>query len=191
MFLADITTTTLRCQSGAGGLQGGSFTPLNYALGIRHIRQRALRDLAPGWAQILRVGYSQTLRSDYYTANRLYADGRFALPGLARHHALVIDAGHERIDGNYLFPRQIYFPRGYTPLSAARITRFSGTYSVLLFYPDLSVRQLLFVKRVSADIFYDHAQALDNGSSINRLYRPTGVEMIFNPRLEPFVAFPW
>ena len=196
------------------GLQGGNFTPLNYALGIRHIRQRAPRDLAPGWAQILRLGYSQTLRSDHYTANRLYADGRFALPGLARNQTLVLDGGYERTDGNYLFPRQVYFPRGYTALSVARITRFSGTYSVPLFYPDWSVRQLLFVKRISADAFYDHAQALDYGSSVNRLYRSTGVEMIFdlaffhwpgfrvglreayridygNSRLGPFVAFAW
>jgi hypothetical protein len=196
------------------GLQGGSLTPLNYALGIRHIRERAARDLAPGWAQILRVGYSQTLRSDHYTANRFYADGRFALPGLAQHHALVLDAGHEHTGGNYLFPRQISFPRGYTQLSVGRITRFSGTYSAPLFYPDWHVRQLLFVKRVSADAFYDHAQALNYGVSIDRLYRSTGVEMIFdlalfhwpgfrvglreayridygNQKLQPFFAFAW
>lgn len=196
------------------GLQGGSLAPLNYGLGIWHIRQRAARDLAPGWAQILRFGYGQTLWANHYTANRLYADGRFALPGLVRHHALVLDAGHERNDGNYLFSRQVSFPRGYTPLSVSRITRYSGTYSVPLFYPDWSLRQLLFVRRISADTFYDHAQASDYGSPVDRLYRSTGVEVIFdlnvfhwpglrvglreayrvdygNTRLQPFLAFGW
>ena len=196
------------------GLQGGSLLPLNYSLAAWHMRQRAPRDLAPGWAQILRLGYSQTVRADGYTANRLYADGRFALPGLIRHQALVLDAGHERNDGNYLFTRQVSFPRGYTPLSVARITRFSSTYSAPLLYPDWAVRQLLFVKRISADVFYDHAQAADYGSPIDRLYRSAGVEMIFdlsffhwpgfraglreayridyrNQRLQPFIAFGW
>ena len=196
------------------GLQGGSLVPLNYGLALWHIRQRAARDLAPQWAQILRFGYGQTVRADHYTANRLYADGRFALPGLAKHHALVVDAGHERNDGNYLFSRQVSFPRGYTPLSVASITRYSATYSVPLFYPDWSLWQLLFIKRISADTFYDHAQAADYGSTIDRLYRSTGVEVIFdlnifhwpglrvglreayridyrNQRLQPFLAFGW
>jgi Tol biopolymer transport system component len=196
------------------GLQGGRLVPLNYSVGIRHIRQRAPRDLAPGWSQILRFGYSQTVRADHYTANRLYADGRLSLPALFRHHALVVDAGHERNDGNYLFPRQVSFPRGYTPLSVTEITRFSGTYSVPLFYPDWSLGQLLFVKRLSADTFYDHAQASDYGSPVERLYRSTGVEMIFDlnvfhwpgfrlglreayridyrdKRLQPFLAYGW
>jgi len=196
------------------GLSGGSLVPLSYALGIRHIRQRAARDLAPAWSQILRFGYSQTLQADHYTANRLYADGRFALPGLFRHHALVLDAGHERNDGNYLFRREVAFPRGYTPYSVASITRLSGTYSAPLFYPDWSLGQVLFVKRISADAFFDHAQAIDYGSPVNRLYRSTGIEMIFdlnvfhwpgfrvglreayridyrNRRLQPFLAFGW
>ncbi len=196
------------------GLQGGSLLPLNYGLGIWHIRQRAARDLAPGWAQILRFGYSQTARADNYTANRLYADGRFAVPGLFRHHALVLDGGHERNNGNYLFPRQVSFPRGYTSLSVSRITRFSSTYSVPLVYPDWSLGQLLYVKRISVDGFFDHAKAQVYGEPLERQFRSSGVEVIFDlnvfhwpgfrvgvreayrfdyarPRMQPFFAFGW
>lgn len=38
------------------------------------------RDLAPRWAQVLRFGYSQTVAANHYSANRLFAGGRFALP---------------------------------------------------------------------------------------------------------------
>jgi len=78
----------------------------------------------------------------------------------------------------------------------------------------IKVGQVLFVKRISADAFFDHAQAIDYGSPVNRLYRSTGIEMIFdlnvfhwpgfrvglreayridyrNQRLQPFLAFGW
>ncbi len=189
-------------------LKGGSLTPLNYGIGLARQRQRSARDLAPLWGQIFRFGYSQTLRADRYTANRLYGDGRFALPGLARHHALVLEGGYERDNGNYIFSRQIAFPRGYTAITGPNLTKFSANYSLPLFYPDWSIGQLLYIKRVAANAFYDYGKVGD------QLYRSTGLEAIFdvnlfhfpgirvgvreayrldyrNARLNPFIAFGW
>ncbi len=190
------------------GLQGGGLVPLNYGLSLWHIRQSSARDLAPAWAQVIRFGYSQTVLANPYTASRLYADGRFAVPGLVRHHALVLEAGYQRNDGNYTFSTQVLFPRGYTPYTVPNLTKFSSTYSVPLFYPDWALGQLLYVKRVSADGFYDYGKVAD------QLYRSAGLEMIFdlnvfhwpgfrvgmreayridyrNKRIQPFLAYSW
>ena len=77
-----------------------------------------------------------------------------------------------------------------------------------LFYPDWSIGQLLYIKRVAGNAFYDY------GKEDGRLYRSTGAELVFdvniihwpsfrvgvrdsyrldfgNRRLQPFVAFAW
>jgi hypothetical protein len=189
-------------------LTGGGLAPLNYGIGIWHVRQRAARDLAPRWGQILRFGYSQTAWADHYSANRMFADGRLALPGLVRHHALVLEGGYERDDGNYTFSRQVSFSRGYTSLTTTQFTKLAGTYSMPLFYPDWALGQLLYVKRVAGNAFYDYGQTSD------RLYRSTGVELVFDvnifhwpgfrigvrdayridyrdKRINPFIAYGW
>jgi hypothetical protein len=190
-------------------LRGGGLTPLTYGLGFSRVRPWAARDLAPVWAQTFRLTYRQTPWTGRYTANFLSADGRLAAPGLLRHHALVLESGHERQHGSYYFSSQIRFPRGYTPFTGADLTKYSATYEMPLLYPDLALSQLGYIKRVAGNLFYDY------GKVGNRLYRSTGVEAVFdlnflhfpenfrfgvryayridysNKRIQPFVAFNW
>jgi WD40-like Beta Propeller Repeat len=189
-------------------LQNGGLLPLNYRMGFSHIRQSAARDLAPAWSQILRVTYDHQVLANPYTANHLAATGRFAFPGLVKHQALVLAGGYERNDGSYLFSRSVLFPRGYTAYTGRNLTAFSSTYSVPLLYPDLAIGQLLYIKRVAGNAFYDY------GKQDNQLYRSAGAELVFdvnlfhwpgfrvgvresyrldyrNRRLQPFVAFGW
>jgi Tol biopolymer transport system component len=190
------------------GLDGGGLVPLTYSMRLSHIRQASPRDLAPPWSQMLRVSYSNTIESNNYTSNHLGLDGRYALPGLAAHQALVLETGYERNDGNYYFQRTVQFPRGYTFYTSPNLTKFGSTYEAPLFYPDWSLGQFLYIKRVSANGFYDYGQA----SSV--LYRSTGAELVFdvallhfpvvrvglreayridyhNPRMNVFVEFGW
>jgi hypothetical protein len=202
------TNVSIGAQVEHVGLEGGGLVPLTYGFRLAHIRQASPRDLAPAWSQILRLSYSHTLQADNYTAGHLAADGRFALPGLAPHHALVLESGYERNNGNYYFFRQIQFPRGYTYYTGPNLTKFSGTYSAPLLYPDWSIGQLLYIKRIAANAFYDY------GKVGQTLYRSTGAELVFdvnifhwpgirvgvreayrldyrNARLNPFLAFGW
>jgi hypothetical protein len=180
-----------------------------YGLRFSRARQRAPRDLAPVWAQTFRLTYRQTPWTGQYTGNFLSADGRFATPGLLRHHALVLEGGREEQHGSYYFSSQIRFPRGYSPFTAADLTKYSATYEMPLLYPDLALSQLAYIKRVAGNVFYDY------GKVGNMLYRSTGVEAVFdlnflhfpynfrfgvryayridlgNKRIQPFVAFNW
>jgi hypothetical protein len=190
------------------GLEAGGLVPLRYGLRLSHIHQSGPRDLAPAWSQILRFSYSNTIWRDSYTATHLAIDGRFALPGLAKHHALVVESGYERNSGNYYFFNEVPFPRGYTYYTGADLVKLGSTYSAPLFYPDWSIGSLLYIKRVAADGFYDYGKVGD------LLYRSTGAELVFdvalfhwpairigmreayridfgNPRMNVFLAFGW
>ena len=190
-------------------LQDGGLTPIGYSLNFSRQMQRSARDLAPRWAQVLRFRYTQTPFGGHYTGNFLSADGRFAVPGLLRHHALVLESGYQRQHGSYTFSNAIRFPRGYQPYTGANLTKYSATYEIPLFYPDFSLGQLAYIKRISGNLFYDYGQV---GSV---LYRSTGVEAVFdtnflhfppalrigvryayridfgNKKVEPFIAFNW
>lgn len=190
-------------------LQGGGLMPIGYSFNFSRQRQRSARELAPAWAQVLRMDYKQTPLSGHYTGNFLAVDGRFATPGLARNHALVLESGYERQHGSYVFSSEIRFPRGYQAYTGADLTKYSATYEAPLFYPDWSIGKLAYIKRISGNLFYDY------GKVGNLLYRSTGVEAVFdtnflhwsqglrlgvryayridfgNKRIEPFIAFRW
>jgi len=190
-------------------LQGGGLTPIGYGFSFSRQRQRAARDLAPAWAQVLRFNYRQTPFNGHYTGNFLSADGRFALPGLVKHHALILESGYERQHGSYTFSRDIRFPRGYYAYTGTDLTKYSATYEMPLLYPDLSIWQAAYIKRISGNLFYDY------GRVGNLLYRSSGVEAVFdtnflhfpfplrlgvrysyridyaNKKIEPFLAFNW
>ncbi|SPE35337.1 conserved exported hypothetical protein [Candidatus Sulfopaludibacter sp. SbA6] len=172
-------------------LQGGGLAPLSYGLAFSRVRQRSARDLAPPWAQELRFTYRQTPWPDSFTGNFLSAGGRFAVPGFARHHTLQFDGGYERNAGNYFFSSQLFFPRGYTAVTGSNLAKAGATYGFPLFYPDWALGQFLYIKRVSANLFYDY------GKVDSTLYRSTGVEAVFDlnvfhfPTLRAGVRYPY
>lgn len=190
-------------------LSGGGLVPLSYGFGFSRVRQSSARDLVPVWAQILRFTYRQTPVARPYTGNYLSADGRFALPGIIKHQSLVLEGGYERQHGTYYFSSQLPFPRGYTAFTGPNLSKFSSTYRAPLFYPDWALGQVLYLKRISGDAFYDYGKVAD------RQFRSTGVEAVFdvnilhfpealrvgvryayrldygNRRIQPFLAYRW
>jgi hypothetical protein len=191
------------------GLQGGGLAPIGYRFNFSRQRQRSPRDLAPMWAQTFFLNYAQTPFTGHYTGTFLATDGRLAAPGLLQHHALVLEGGYERQHGSYTFSSEIRFPRGYQSYTGRGLTKYSATYEMPLFYPDATLGQVLYLKRISGNLFYDY------GKVGNLLYRSTGVETVFdlnllhfpptlrlgvryayridfgNKKIEPFVAFNW
>jgi len=174
------TSLSIGAQVERVGLDNGSFIPLTYGLTLSHIRQSSPRDLAPPWSQTLLLNYSNTVESNNYTDNHLAVDGRYALPGVAAHQAIVLETGYERNNGNYFFRREVQFPRGYTYYTGPNLTKLGSTYEAPLFYPDWSIGQLLYIKRVAANGFYDWGRV---GPT---LYRSTGAELVFDVALLHF-----
>jgi hypothetical protein len=190
-------------------VSGGSLVPLTYYAGFSHIRQSSARDLAPPWAQAFHFTYRQTPWPNSLTGNFLSGGGRMVVPGLARHHSLRFEGGYERNSGNYFFSSQLLFPRGYTYVTGREFTKMSSSYALPLLYPDWAMGHLLYVKRMSANAFYDYGKVDD------RRYRSTGLELLFDlnvlhfpealragvryayrldahdARVRPFVAYSW
>ncbi|HLK67625.1 MAG TPA: hypothetical protein VKU19_29515 [Bryobacteraceae bacterium] len=190
-------------------LLGGGLDPLTYTLGFSRARQESARDLAPPWGQAFHFTYRETPWPGTFSGNFLSGGGKMVVPGLARHHSLRFEGGYERNSGTYFFSSQVQFPRGYTAVTGSKFTKMSTSYALPLFYPDWAVGHLLYMKRMSANAFYDY------GKVDQRQYRSTGMELLFDlnflhfpetlrggvryahrfdlhdARIRPFIAFNW
>ncbi len=125
------------------------------------------RDLRPRWAQVLDLNYrhgpfGKTNMGSVASARLL---GFF--PGVLAHHSLRLSAAYQKHwrgdirenTINYTFPNLVNYPRGVTGRQDDRLYSFSADYAFPLFYPDWSLPPVLYLKRVYANVFIDHARA--------------------------------
>jgi len=80
--------------------------------------------------------------------------------------------------GYYSFDNYITTPRGIDEFGYEKITKLTADYALPLFYPDINIPYLLYIKRIRADIFYDFAQ-INNGTDVSNL-KTAGLEINFD-----------
>ncbi len=116
------------------------------------------------------------------------ASGNVFLPGLAKNHSLSFDVDYqtEAILSQYRFSDNFDYARGYNrTLRADQLTKFGVSYRLPLWYPDVAVGGLAFLKRVKANVFYDHGlvgfDTFPFAVETNQM-RSVGVELGFDVR---------
>jgi hypothetical protein len=155
---------------------------------------------------LVALGVVTSLSAQYppETWRRPYGGARTCSPPQS-----AVRGGYERNNGHYYFSSQVLFPRGYNAITGANLTKLSTSYALPLLYPDWAMGNFLYVKRMSANAFYDY------GKVEERQYRSTGMELLFdlnvlhfpetlragvryayrldyhNARVRPFLAYSW
>lgn len=110
------------------------------------------------------------------------------LPGVSRNHSFSIDMDYQREEmlSAYRFSDNFDYARGYNrSLRVDELTKFGLNYRLPLWYPDLAAGGFAFVKRVKANIFYDHGLVGVRSFPFregNQTMRSTGVELGFDVR---------
>lgn len=126
---------------------------------FHNLFRMAYRDIYPRWGQVLdlRMVYAP-FDKDLYSKLR-YVRSVFFLPGFSRNHSLMIRAGYETQapSGELLYSNQTPYPRGYKNINSEKLFSLSADYTMPLFYPDLSIRSLFYLKRVRGSLFFDGA----------------------------------
>lgn len=91
-------------------------------------------------------------------------DGRIYLPGVTYHHAFFHQLAYERQrDEFYQYSSFIFYPRGTRSIFLQEFTKYSGNYSLPLFYPDWNLSRYLYLKRLSLNAFYDSLSGRNDG----------------------------
>jgi hypothetical protein len=124
----------------------------------RYLRM-SYRDLYPRIGAWTMAWYTVTPGDGGQLGNMLSVEGGVYLPGLARHHSLLVRGGWQKQYPGlyYLSGNRLFFPRGYHASVSASLSSFKADYAFPFAYPDFSAGPVLYLKRLRADLFYDRS----------------------------------
>jgi len=157
----------------------GVFIPFSGNIYFSNIMHSAQRDLHPRFAQALNFWVNGTPFKGDFRGEHISLNSKFYFPGFARHHSSVFEAAFENQNpDNYYFQSKIIASRGYQYQYFDRVFRLSAGYELPLFYPDFHLGYLLFIRRVSAGLFYDYGQG--QTGNLTSEFNSVSLELNFN-----------
>ncbi len=148
-------------------------------------RRMAHRDILPRLGYQLRLQY---LNTPFNTENygNLYT-GRLTTywPGIIPNHSLMLRAAYQYQDIDnkalYIPKRLIEKTRGYDYLYQTRQQfSFKADYAFSLISPDLSLGQLMYIRRIRTNLFYDITRNQSNKNSGWTTQSSYGADLIFD-----------
>ncbi|PZR26703.1 MAG: hypothetical protein DI535_13565 [Citrobacter freundii] len=134
-----------------------------------------------------KLGYS--LSGEYrhavnkYDSWQFLGGGSLYLPGVLPSHSLVVTGAFQETDTLYaLFGNRIAYARGYNEAYFARMWRTSFNYHFPLFYPDWGFANILYLKRIRANGFYDFMKVYSPDKTRTANQSSAGGEVYFDTR---------
>jgi hypothetical protein len=123
----------------------------------------SLRDIYPRLAQVVDLNFSiYPWDKDFYGSVTALQTA-FFFPGVFRNNVFRLRYENEfQTAAKFLRPNRVHFPRGYKNIISEEISFVSCDYIAPLFYPDLNIWSLFYLKRIRAGLFYDFAKGTNN-----------------------------
>ncbi len=188
----------------------GDLHTLSYRLYYHQIRRKAPSDLLADFGWIADAGYSHSPIGSRDAGTVGAIQIRTYLPGLKNNHGASLYGGIQVRENGHSqgFSDILRMPRGIHPVQHKEMSMFSADYRLPLFYPEINLGRLVYIRRVKAMIWGDYAflkgnyyqngkiagtfgrefysLGLDLSADLNylRLYAPasTGLRTIFLPQ---------
>ncbi len=138
-------------------------TQLTGRIYFYNARNSSMRDIYPRLAQVVDLNFSlYPWDKDFYGPVTTLQTA-FFFPGIFPNNVLRIRYENEfQKPAKFLRPNRVHFPRGYKNIISEEISFASCDYIAPLFYPDISIGSLLYLKRLRAGLFYDFARGTNN-----------------------------
>ncbi len=130
---------------------------------IYDYRKKATSDILPRWGYRLRLGALLPVAAGDNFGSTYAARLTTYFPGILRGHGLMLRANYQyqALDGKrlYLPKRLIDPPRGYSfAYLTHRQVALKADYAFPLCTPDISLGSIAYIRRLRANIFYDHSR---------------------------------
>jgi len=151
----------------------------SYELYFKNYRTIRYRDLDSRFSQEIWIGYKHFLPGFEFNDGSVFAtEAGLTIPSIFKHHLFRFTAGIEIMnDRDYgLLPNLITTARSYImreEYASKGTETYTASYLLPLVNPDIDLGWLMYMKRVTAEIFYDYTR------KDNRLFRSVGVESVF------------
>lgn len=188
----------------------GNLNTLSYRLYYHQIMRRAPSDLLADFGWILDAGYNHSPYGKRDAGSVGAMQLRTYLPGLKNNHGASLYGGIQVRENGHSqgFSDILRMPRGIHPIQHKEMSMISADYRLPLFYPEINLGRLVYIRRVKAMLWGDYAflkrnyyqngniagtfgkefysVGLDLAADLNylRLYAPasTGLRTIFLPQ---------
>ena len=135
------------------------FHAVDLFVSARMTRFTALQHLNPRLGVVGFARLRQAFTPGRIGGRSINFGGTLYLPGIRPNHSFSIEADFqkERLLDSYRFSDGFDYPRGYDiSLRRDRFVKFGVNYAFPIWYPDVAFSGLAFIKRVKANLFYDH-----------------------------------
>jgi len=160
---------------------------LDYQLFGYNLHKTGARDLYPKWGQVIQLNYRHDPIKGQKMGYIKSAMATFYFPGILKHHGIRIHPGiQENVVKEYRFSDYVDYPRGYHTESNENLWSVLTTYKFPVIYPDFSFGSLMYLKRISAAIFFDYAEGKNDGKF--KKYQSLGLEIYTDAHYLRFLA---
>lgn len=150
----------------------GALNAFSYRLRFSHFRKKASRQIHSRFGQRLDINYQSTYKSHPNKGSVFSVNTAFYFPSIAKTHSFYVNLAYQRepFAGTYLFEDRFIYPRGYPSILHDEIQKSAFNYSLPLFYPDVALGPLVFIKRIKINLFLDAAKASVHTISAEKLF---------------------
>jgi hypothetical protein len=143
--------------------------------------QMAARDIYPRWAAAITIDLQSAPLLEKYS-QKISISGQVSTPGILPNNSLSLYFGYEKQQVPLLFSTKLRTPRGFSfsgGYAFPEIKSASASYTFPLWYPDLNVFGLVYIKRLRVSMFGDFLVAKPDNSAYNsNLYASFGYEAL-------------
>jgi len=132
---------------------------VNSGIYFHRLRKMAHRDLQPRLGLVFRLNLVNAPFNKNSLGSLQAANLKILLPGLLANQGLKFSAAWQNQNlKQYYLENQITFPRGISETVSKSYLGASADYIFPLINPDLSLRAIAYIKRISVNLFYDYAR---------------------------------
>ena len=136
-----------------------NYYSMSYRIFIYNLLRLSKQALQPKWGQQLDVVFRHTPFGGYDLGTLSGIQSVLYFPGFSANSGFRIYQGYQmkRFSENHSFSDLVRFPRGFQSYQNNKMYSLATDYKMPLFYPDLSLSKLLYIKRIKSSLFYDWA----------------------------------
>ena len=140
-------------------------------------RRRAHRQPLPSWGQRFDISYAGNVSGN--NVSQLYTTLELALPSFKPSHYLVLvgESLTQDLSQSIQLSSRYAGARGFNLPDAEENYRFGVTYGFPLLYPDVGLGNIMYVRRIRLQPFYDIAYTSDP-EVLSSTLKSTGAEVL-------------
>lgn len=157
------------------------FSYLHHFISWAQQVEMAPQHIFPRLGYVMRGEYRDVINK--YDSWQVLANGSVYLPGFFATHSIVASAGFQETDTMYaVFGNRLAYARGYNEAYFARMWRLSANYHFPILYPDWGFGNILYLKRVRGNAFYDLTRVYSNDKRASADQRSVGGELYLDTK---------